>query len=73
MAKIKGWSKKINKKDRVYWENKEQGMLANVERVGNTWYFVKGDIKGKNQVGDRVENKKAGIDRAVKYMRFHSY
>lgn len=71
MVRIKGWNKKINSNNRVYWENKERDMIANVEKVGSYWFFTKGS--SKNQKTSKVLTKKEGIDRAIKYMKFHDY
>ena len=68
--KIKGWKKLVNKKNREYWENKERGMIANVEKVANTWYFTKGSKTKQENV--MCENRKEAKLRAIKYMRFHS-
>ena len=67
--RIKGW-KKTKKKDREYWKNEERGMIANVEKVGNTWYFTKGSKT--NQKNTMCDNYKEAKTKAIKYMRFHS-
>lgn len=71
MAKIKGWKKKVNKKDRIFWENEEKGLICNVERIGNNWYLVIGDYK-EQEIINLIETKKEAMDRAIKYMKFHS-
>jgi len=70
MAKIKGWKKLINTKTRQYWENKEIGMIANVEKLGHYWTFTWGDLH-KEQITDTVSTKKEAMNRAIGYMKKH--
>jgi hypothetical protein len=71
MAKIKGWKKKINKPNRIFWENNDLDMIVNVEKINKIWYLTKGSKKGQ-QVTDNIKTKEEAISRAIGYMKFHS-
>lgn len=67
MPKINGFDKRINKFNRVYWENKK-GDFHNVEKIGHNWVYTHGNVKGK-QYSTTFDNKEFAMGYAKRNMQ----
>src|SRR3990172_12857939 len=62
MAKMEGWSKLVNTRERIFWKSSKLNNL-NVEKINKWWYIDAFDNKGIRKFGNIVSRK----DLAMKY------